>query len=107
MIVEASGTQVAVVGTEHTLATSTIAKTRVLVVDVATIAGAETVELKIYATVLVGGTERLFESVVYTSGVANPYTTSMACVMPQGGRFTLRQTGGTGRSYPWAIITLD
>ncbi len=105
--VEFSGTLTATPGTEHTLATPTGIKTRVLMVDVAALVGAEIVELRIKGPVLAGGTERVMRMTSFPAGISEPNTPSEPMVMPQGGTITLTQIGGTGRSFPWTIVTLD
>ena len=107
MLAESSGTQTAVVGTEHTLASPTTAKTRVLLVDAATLTAGEVLELRVKGAVLSAGTVRLIHLETVTGVVAEPHVQSMPFVMPQGGSFTLKQTSGTARSFPWVIITLD
>ena len=107
MQVESSGTQTATIGNEHTLSSPTTAKTRVLVVDAATLVSGETVELRFKAKVLPGGTERLIRVESFPGPLTEPHIQSPPFVMPEGGTITLKQVGGTGRSFPWAIITLD
>jgi hypothetical protein len=107
MQVETSGTQTATIGTEHDLATPSTAKTRVLIVDAAALAATEVLELRIKAPVLSGGTVSLVTLAGFTGALAEPHIQSPPVVMPQGGTFTLRQVSGTGRAFPWAILTLD
>ena len=107
MLVESFGTQTAVIGTEHTLASPTTGKTRALLVDVAAQVAGDIVELRISGPVLVGGTSRLILTTTFGGVVAAPHTQSWAVIMPHGGTFTLKQTAGTARAYPWDIITLD
>lgn len=107
MIVENSGTQTAVVGTEHTLASPTTAKTRVLVVDASALTAGEVLELRFKGAVLFSGAVQ--EDIVgsFTGVLTSPGTVSPPIPMPQGGSITLKQTSGTGRAFPWSIITLD
>jgi len=107
MIVEASGTQTAVVGTEHTLASPTTAKTRALLVDVAAQLAGDTVELRFFGPVLADGTSRLILMSTFSGVVGAAHTQSLPIIMPQGGTVTLKQTTGTARAYPWMIVTLD
>ena len=107
MNVESSGTQTAVIGTEHSLATPSTAKTRVLIVDVNALAATEVLELRFKAKVLTGGTERLVLLQSYTGTVSDPITESPPIVMPFGGTITLKQTSGTGRAFDWSVCTLD
>jgi len=107
MIVESSGTQTAVVGTEHTLASPTTAKTRALLVDVAAMVAGDTVELRFSGPVLTGDTSRLILMSTFSGVVVAPHIQSPPILLPQGGTVTLKQTAGTARAFPWAIITLD
>ena len=107
MIVEVSGTQTAVVGTEHTLASPTTAKTRALLVNVFAMLAGDTVELRISGAVLADGTPRLILMSTFSGVAGAPHTQSPPILMPQGGAVTLKQTSGTARAFPWAIITLD
>lgn len=107
MVVESSGTQTAVVGTEHTLASPSTAKTRVLLIDGVNLVATETVELRFYGPVLAAGTSQLIEMASFVGVLSEPHVQSTPIVMPQGGSVSLKQTNGTGRAFPWAIITLD
>ncbi len=107
MVVESSGTQTAVVGTEHTLAAPTTAKTRVLWVALDALASGDTVELRVYSTVLSGGTSGVAKSVSFTGAQSEPKTPSVPYPMAFGGSFTLKQTAGTARSFPWRVDVLD
>lgn len=106
-VIESSGTQTATLTTEHSLATPTTMKTRVLLIDAAALVAGETLTLRIKGKVLTGGTERLIREAVFTGPLSEPNIQSMPTVMPFGGTFTLTQTGGTGRSFDWSVITLD
>lgn len=106
-VVESSGTQTAVIGTEHTLASPSTNKTRVLLVDAGNLVSTEVVEFRAYGPVLSGGVSQLIRLSSFTGVVPEPNTESPPFVMPQGGSFSLKQTSGTGRAFPWAVITLD
>jgi hypothetical protein len=105
--IESSGTQTAVINTEHNLATPSTTKTRVLLVDAAALAASETVELRFYGPVLASGTNSLIRMASFTGVQSEPHIQSIPFVMPQGGTISLKQTSGTGRAFPWAVITLD
>lgn len=105
--VESSGTQTAVIGTEHTLASPTTAKTRQLVVDLTNLANGDTVELRVQRKVLSTGTVRTWQTAVFSHAQASPVVLSVPCPSPHGATFTLRQTAGTARSYDWSVETLD
>jgi hypothetical protein len=106
--VESSGTQSATISTEHTLGTSpTTAKTRQLCVDLNAMATGDVVELRIKRKTLTGGTVRTMLLATFAHAQAEPIVTSIPVALPFGGDFTLLQTAGTGRSFPWSIETLD
>lgn len=107
MLVESSGTQLASVGNEHTLSAPTTPHIRVLLVDAAALLSGETLELRFKTKVLSGGTERLIRKESFPGPLTDPHIQSPPFVMPQGGTITLEQVGGVGRSFPWAIVTLD
>jgi len=106
-VVESSGTQTAVVGTEHTLASPTTAKTRQLVVDLANLANGDTVELRIKRKVLSAGTVRTWQTAIFAHAQSTPVVLSIPCPSPYGADFTLKQTAGTARNFDWSVETLD
>jgi hypothetical protein len=105
--VESSGTQTATISTEHVLAQPTTAKTRQLCVDLNAMAAGDILELRIKRKTLTGGTIRLAYLATFAHAQGEPIVTSVPVAMPFGGDFTLTQTAGTGRSFPWSVETLD
>ena len=103
----AEGTQVAVVGTEHTLHTNTTVHTFVLVTDTGAMVTSDIVELRIYTIARSGGTERLAYSVVYAHTQSAPMKYSIPVPSDISLRATLKQTAGTARSFPWKVLRLD
>lgn len=103
----ASGTQTATLTTEHTLATDVTGKTVVLVVDTANLVNGETVELKLYTKVLSGGTERLAYYATYIHVQGEPAKYSVPVPANISVKATLEQNGGTGRAFPWALLSID
>jgi hypothetical protein len=106
----ANGTQTAVIGTEHTLATDTTNKTYVLAVDCGALVGGATpdiVELRIYTINLSAGTERL---AYYAHAVGGQQTELIKYSPPVPARIsckaTLKQVQGTGRAFPWDLMSL-
>ncbi len=104
---ESSGTQAATIGTEHVLAAPTSARSRVLIVDVVALAPGDLVELRIKTHALAGGTDRTVYTAAYAGPVTDPMVVSVPIPLVDGGAFTLKQTTGTGRSFPWAVLALD
>lgn len=109
---QGSGTQTAVIGTEHTLLDVAIAGTFVLEVDAATLAAGDVLELRIYKKTLSGGTLRVAYMMRYYD--AQPTDDAYKISVPVSNdlaeaatvRFTLKQptNGGTGRAYPWKVM---
>lgn len=107
-----SGTQTAVVGTEHTLADTAVAATYQLKVSLLNMVAGDVVELRLYLMVLAGGTAGA--ECAYYSGpivgapsvnnrviVSDPISTALA---DSGAiRATLKQTKGTARTFKWAL----
>lgn len=107
----ASGTQLAVIGTEHFLANINVAATFVfeITVPVAFLDG-DVVELRIYKkTLATSGAVVAYFVVVYGNQsvedvvkVSLPF--SIFHTDAQAGRVSLLQRFGTGRSFDWAVL---
>lgn len=106
----ASGTQSASVGTEHTLADVNVAGAFVPIVDLVNMAAGDVVELRVYQIVLTGGTRHVLYKAVRMD--AQPTDDTVVSFPPVSNeltdagsvRFTLKQTRGTGRNFPWKVI---
>lgn len=106
----ASGTQSATVTTEHFLTSPNVAGTFTLHVDTINMAAGDVVELRIYQMVLTAGTQRvayyqMFEGVQPADDlikisvpISNELTDTNAL------RFSLKQTLGTTRNFPWKVL---
>ena|SRR6266496_1072133 len=106
VLLEASGTQTATIGTEHSLATLTGAKVYTLFVDCFNLVDGERVELRVYYTPLSAGTERLMHPVlVIENAQASPIKQSLPIPSDISCRFTLKQVTGTGRAFPWKVLS--
>lgn len=103
-----SGSQTATINTEHTLgAAITTAGIYQLKVDMANLAAGDVLELRMYGKVRSTDTERLMWGPV-SYGPVPPsvgIAVSPADVCAVSVKFTLKQTAGTGRAYPWAIYS--
>ena len=103
----ADGSQTATVTTEHTLATITTAGVYILEVDVAALVGGATpdiVELRAKTKTRSGGTSRQVFMATFVGGlVTDPNTVSIPIATDVEVVFTLKQTQGTGRAFPWNI----
>ncbi len=106
----ASGTQAATVTTEHFLSSPAVAGDFQLYVDLNAMVAGDVLELRVYKIVLTLGTTRrmrlgrfvgaqpadllIAESDIFTNNLTD--VSSL--------RFSLTQTFGTSRSYPWALL---
>ena len=102
-----SGTQTAILTTEHTLVTLTSAGVYVINVDAAALANGETLTLRAKVKTLSGGTSRLAYVAVFQQALGQPSLFSIPIPALIEVVFTLRQDGGVGRSYPWNVIQLQ
>lgn len=106
----ASGTQTAVIGTEHFLSSPNLAGTFTLHVDTVNLAAGDLLELRVYQIVLTGGTAR----VAYFAAFADAQATddlikisvpiSNELTDTNSLRFSLKQTSGTGRNFDWKVL---
>lgn len=107
MVVKDFGTQVASLGVEHDLTTQVDDETYVLMVDANELSPGEELELSVRTKILSGGTTRdLFRRVYNGETMTDPIIMSLAVPSDQEIIFTLKQTGGTGRNYPWKAVAL-
>lgn len=103
---ESEGSQTAVIDTEHTLDTITTAGTYVLTVDTNAMVLGDKLTLRGKVKVRSTGTTRTIYTGTYAHVQENivaasiPIPTVSECV------FTLEQTDGTGRAFPWEVVAL-
>mgnify|MGYP003481766265 FL=1 len=103
---EASGTQSATLDTEHTLTTETGVEVFELVVDLAAMVNGDITILRIYEKCLTGGTERLAFQATYAHTQSTNIVHSVPVPSDISWKATLEQTDGTGRSYPWKVLSI-
>jgi hypothetical protein len=104
--VEASGTQAATVGTEHSLFIGSTPKTYVGVVDLVNLAAGDEVELRVKLMVLSGGTRRQSEYAVFANAQDDLIVSTPPLASPYEWEITLKQTAGTARSFPWHVVSV-
>ncbi len=106
-ILDSSGAQTATIGTEHTLATSTVNATFQSKVRLNNLALGDIVELRLYTITLTGGTlEVCWKGVWGPALPASLVVISPPIASDQSYRLTLRQTAGTGRAFDWAVLRI-
>lgn len=106
-----SGTQTATVTTEHTLLDVATAGVYTLHVDTVNMVAGDVLELRIYQIILTSGTRRVAYVTSYAG--AQPTDDVIKISVPIGNeltdsgslRFTLKQTFGTSRNFPWKVLT--
>ena len=104
---QATGTQAADLGVEHTLSTLGGPHTYTLMVDISDMEYTDTLELRVEVQVVEsGGWTRAYSQVLSGSQVDSGYI-SVPVPSPYGCRFILKQVGGVERSFPWTVIALD
>lgn len=102
-----SGSQTATIATEHTLGSAITAPgVYVLVVDTNAMANGDVLELRIYTKYASGGTERLAYVATYAHAQTELNKFSVPVPIDASFKATLKQTAGTGRAFPWNILSL-
>lgn len=101
----ASGSQTATVTTEHTLGSEiTVAGTYMLVVDTANMVNGDTLELRVKTKCKSGSSAVLHQLATFADVQVTPNKYSMPVPIDTGVTFTLKQTTGTGRAFPWNVL---
>jgi hypothetical protein len=100
--VDSSGSQTATIGTEHILDSPTTSATYVFSVDSKNMVNGDTLELRCYD--MVDGTNyaQMWKSVYQHIQINNAKVSPPLAVTTQA-KFTLKQTAGTGRAFPWSV----
>lgn len=102
-----SGSQTATISTEHTLATVTDAGIYVLRVDLNNLAAGDVLELRVYAKArnATDSERQLYSATFGPIAPADKVTDSIPVVAAGHFKATLKQTAGTGRAFPWVILS--
>lgn len=101
-VVDNSGSQTATIGTEHILDTPTTSATYVYSVDTVNLANGDLLELRVYD--MVDGTNyRQAWKGTYQHVQLNIAKVSPPIAVTTQAKFTLKQTAGTGRVFPWSV----
>lgn len=104
---QSNGEQTATISTEHTLQTITAAGTYVLMVDTNNMALGDKLVLKAKVKVRSTGTTRLMQEAWFVHVQGEPVKVSVPVASTNELVFTLEQTAGTGRAFPWEVVQLD
>lgn len=101
-VVDTSGSQTATVSTEHTLSTPTTVATYVLSVDTVNLVNGDLVELRCYDKVDGTNYRQMWKGTYQHVQINNAKVSPPIAVTTQA-QFTLKQTAGTGRVFPWSV----
>jgi hypothetical protein len=93
-------------GGEDTLDTITSAGSFVLMVDTVNMALGDKLTLRAKTKVRSVGTTRLAYTAIYAQVQGEPVKLSIPIASTNEIVFTLEQTAGTNRAYPWEIVSL-
>ena len=100
----ASGTQTATINTEHTLTSPTAVGTYVFSVDNESVmALGDTLILRAYKKIDATNFAPLFEFTYQHVQATSVIFPAISLASSFGLSFTLQQTAGTGRAYPWLV----
>lgn len=107
---QGSGTQSATVTTEHTLLDVAVAGVFTFHVDTVNMVDGDVLELRIYQMVITAGTRRVAYFARFAAAQATDdlikVSVPIANELTDAGalRFTLKQTAGTSRNFPWKVL---
>lgn len=106
------GTQTASIGTEHFLASVNVAGVFTFHVDLVNMVAGDYLELRVYQMVLTGGTQRVAYIETFQGGEVATREDKIVISVPISNeltdtnslRFSIKQTLGTGRNFPWKVL---
>lgn len=102
-----STTELSLISGTTTLQTNNVPGIYSLWLDCAAITATESYELRIYETVVAGGTKRVARRRTITGAQAEPVLVMQSLEMGVGWDITLKRIGtGTDRSFDWSIRTV-
>lgn len=100
----ASGSQLTVINTEHSLSSKTGLGIYVLAVDLNTMEAGDTVEIRIKTKCIETGTVKVAYTNVYNDVQTEPHKYSVPVPIDQEIVCTLNQTTGVARTFPWNLL---
>lgn len=101
--VSSSGSQTAVVGTEHTLANPTTSKWFSGWIDLTNMASGDTVEIRVSVIVKTAGSYILYSLDTLQNAQTTPAYHLPSLPSDIGYKLTLKQTAGTARVFDWKL----
>lgn len=107
---QGSGTQTAVISTEHFLTSPNTSGSYTFHVDTVNMVAGDSIELRVYQIVLTGGTTRVAYYQRYDGAQATDDLIKISVPISNeltdtnSLRFSLKQTTGTGREFPWKVL---
>lgn len=99
---DSSGSQTATIGTEHILASPTTNATYAFSVDCVNMVNSDQLELRCYDMVD-GSNYRQVWKGSFSNVQINVGKVSPPLAVTAQAKFTLKQTAGTGRVFPWSV----
>lgn len=105
--ISAEGDQTAVLSTDHDVGSDTAAGGYSGRVDVSNLAAAETITICLLTRTRATGTGATERCIAHVTLTGVPTTTSILVVegfCDLGAKLRLKQTGGTGRLFPWKLL---
>ena len=99
---DSSGTQTATINTEHMLSTPNTSATYVFSVDTVNLAMGDLLELRCYDMVDGTNYRQMWKGTYQHLQINNAKASPPLAVTTQA-RFSLKQTAGTGRAFPWSV----
>lgn len=106
MALVTSGTQTATISTKHQLYTTSTDGIYALGVDTSAMALGDVLEIYAEADFESAGTNRQVLFYTYAHVQADPGKVSIPVIAPFGVTFHLKQTAGTGRAFPWFVVSV-
>lgn len=106
MALVTGGTHTAIVATKHQLYTTSTDGVYALGVDTSAMTLGDVLELYAETKFEPSGTNRQFMLSTYAHVQADPGKISIPVIAPFGVTFHLKQTGGTGRAFPWFVASV-
>jgi len=104
--VSSTGSQTAVINTEHTLYNPTTSKFFSGYVDLTNMASGDTVEIRVYMIVKSAGSYIQYYINTYTNAQTNKSVYIPPMPSQYGWKLTLKQTAGTGRVYDYTVYEI-